>query len=106
MASRRPIIAGSRILVLVTGNREGSLLFPWHAYPAQFAHDTGPVSDNWQVTDQLPPQDVLHGPCRQRKPLSINAELRVVGKSATTFMTMDSTDSSVSSTFRLSWRKC
>lgn len=70
-----------------------------HTYP-------GPMTDNWQVTDRLPPGDILHGPCRERKPLSVNAELKVVGKSATSFMTMDSTDSAVSSTFRLSWRKC
>ncbi|MFC0114372.1 DUF4360 domain-containing protein [Kibdelosporangium aridum] len=92
--------AGSR------GIMKGHYFFPGmptrhssHTYP-------GPLSDNWQATDQLPPGDVLHGPCRQRKPLAVNAELRVVGKSATSFMTMDSTDSSVSSTFRLSWRKC
>jgi hypothetical protein len=63
-----------------------------------------PMSDNWQVTDR--PDGVAHGPCKDRKPLTIDAELKVTGKGNTSFMTMDSTDSAVSTTFRLSWKKC
>ena len=63
-----------------------------------------PMSDNWHVTDT--PDGVAHGPCKERKPLTIEAELKVTGKGNTSFMTMDSTDSSVSTTFRLSWKKC
>ncbi|PWK81500.1 uncharacterized protein DUF4360 [Lentzea atacamensis] len=63
-----------------------------------------PMSDNWQVTDR--PDGVAHGPCKDRKPLTIEAELKVTGKGNTSFMTMDSTDSAVSTTFRLSWKKC
>lgn len=66
----------------------------------------GPMSDNWQVTDLPDPGSVVHGPCKDRKPLTIKAELRVSGKAAESFMTMDSTDSSVSAKFKLSWRKC
>ncbi|NKE56690.1 DUF4360 domain-containing protein [Lentzea sp. PSKA42] len=64
----------------------------------------GPMSDNWHVTDT--PGGVAHGPCKDRKPLTIEAELKVNGKGNTSFMSMDSTDSSVSTTFRLSWKKC
>ncbi|MET9227740.1 DUF4360 domain-containing protein [Lentzea sp. NPDC003310] len=63
-----------------------------------------PMSDNWQVTDT--PGGVAHGPCRDRKPLVVETELKVTGKGAGSFLTMDSTDSSVSTTFRLSWKKC
>lgn len=66
----------------------------------------GPMSDDWQVTDQPDAGSVVHGPCKERRPLTINVELQVNGKSATSFMTMDSTDGSVSSKFRLSWLKC
>ena len=31
----------------------------------------GPMSDNWQVTDT--PDGVAHGPCKDRKPLTIEA---------------------------------
>ncbi|MET8757928.1 DUF4360 domain-containing protein [Lentzea sp. NPDC004782] len=64
----------------------------------------GPMSDNWQVTDT--PDGVVRGPCKDRKPLTIETELKVNGKGNTSFMTMDSTDSSVSTTYRLSWQKC
>lgn len=64
----------------------------------------GPMSDNWQVTDR--PDGVAHGPCKDRKPLTVETELKVSGKGASSFMSMDSTDSSVSTTFRLSWKRC
>ncbi|WP_439659348.1 DUF4360 domain-containing protein [Lentzea sp. HUAS TT2] len=63
-----------------------------------------PMSDNWQVTDT--PSGVAHGPCKDRKPLTVETELKLTGKGSGSFMTMDSTDSSVSTTFRLSWKKC
>ena len=62
----------------------------------------GPMSDNWYVTDT--PAAPQHGSCQDRKPLVVETELKVTG--AGSFMTMDSTDSSVSTTFRLSWKKC
>jgi hypothetical protein len=67
---------------------------------------TGPMTDDWQATDQPGAGTVVHGPCREHRPLTIKVELRVVGKSGTSFMTMDSTDGSASAKFRLSWQKC
>ncbi|WP_434445273.1 DUF4360 domain-containing protein [Lentzea sp. E54] len=81
-----------------------SYRFP--GFPARHSARTyqAPMSDNWQVTDV--PDGEWHGPCRDRKPLTVEAELKVTGRGDGSFMTMDSTDSSVSTTFRLSWRKC
>ena len=87
------------------GVERNTYRFP--GFPTQHSTHTygGPISDNWQATDV--PGAVQHGPCKDRKPLTIEAELKVTGKgSATSFMTMDSTDSSVSTTFRLAWKKC
>lgn len=87
------------------GVERNSYRFP--GFPTRHSTHTyqAPMSDNWQVTDT--PDGVAHGPCKDRKPLTIEAELKVTGKgAATSFMTMDSTDSSVSTTFRLSWKKC
>ncbi|GLZ31723.1 hypothetical protein Lesp02_39110 [Lentzea sp. NBRC 105346] len=67
---------------------------------------TGPMSDDWQSTDRPSPGDVIHGPCKEKKPLTIDAELRIKAKDDTSFITMDSTDSSVTATFKLSWKKC
>ena len=84
------------------GTQRSSYRFP--GYPTRHGTQVyqGPVSDNWQVTDVS--DGVQHGPCKGRKPLTIEAELKVTGKAG--MMTMDSTDSSVSSTFRLSWQRC
>jgi len=87
------------------GVERNSYHFP--GFPTRHSMHTyqGPMSDNWQVTDK--PDSVAHGPCKDKKPLTIEAELKVTGKgAATSFMTMDSTDSSVSTTFRLQWKKC
>lgn len=87
------------------GVQRNTYRFP--GFPTRHSSRTysGPMSDNWQVTDV--PDGVQHGPCKDRKPLVIETELKVTGKgSATSFMTMDSTDSSVSSTFRLAWKRC
>jgi len=74
---------------------------PTEHSPHTFA---GPMTDNWQAVDR--PASVVHGPCRERRPLTVKAELKVTGKSATSFMAMDSTDGKVSADFRLSWQKC
>jgi hypothetical protein len=87
------------------GTQRNTYRFP--GFPTQHSTTTyqAPMSDNWQVTDV--PSKVQHGPCKERRPLTIEAELKVAGKgSATSLMTLDSTDSSVSTTFRLSWQRC
>ncbi|SES01384.1 protein of unknown function [Lentzea xinjiangensis] len=88
----------------VKGTQRSSYRFP--GFPTR--HSThvyqGPMSDNWQVTDT--PDVTQHGPCKDRKPLTVEAELKVAGKGSASFMTMDSTDSSVSTTFRIAWKKC
>jgi hypothetical protein len=66
----------------------------------------GPQDDDWQVTDRPEANEVVHGPCNDRKPLTITADLKLDGQSTTSFMTMDSTDGQVSSRFHLSWLKC
>jgi len=67
---------------------------------------SGPMDDDWQVTDQPDAGSVVHGPCNERRPLTITADLRLDGTSAASFMSMDSTDGSVSAQFHLSWLKC
>lgn len=92
----------------LTDKTKGVVRNDYHfpGFPTRHSMHTyqGPMSDNWQVTDT--PDSVAHGPCKDRKPLTIEAELKVTGKGNTSFMTMDSTDSSVSTTYRLSWKKC
>ena len=66
----------------------------------------GPMDDDWQVTDQPDAGSVVHGPCTERRPLTITTDLQLNGLSTASFMSMDSTDGSVSAQFHLSWLKC
>jgi hypothetical protein len=89
------------------GTERASYFFAGTAPTTHVPHTfDGPMVDNWQTTDVVEPSKILHGPCRERRPLTIKVDLKVVGKSAGSMMTMDSTDSGVSAAFKLSWRKC
>ncbi|RZQ62197.1 DUF4360 domain-containing protein [Amycolatopsis suaedae] len=71
----------------------------------------GPLSDNWQTTDRTEVAEIIYAPCGEQRLFNINAELRVnAGTSdpakTTSFMSMDSTDGSVSTRYQFSWKKC
>ncbi|KGI81267.1 hypothetical protein IL38_12325 [Actinopolyspora erythraea] len=70
----------------------------------------GAYSDNWQVTDETEIGDVVYKPCGVQRNFNINTELRVDAgtsdSSETSFMTMDSTDGSIKTTYHFSWKKC
>jgi hypothetical protein len=88
-----------------TGTKKASYHFVGHGPTRHISNDyAGPYDDNWQATDKPDPGKLTHGPCKQKKPLRIVTELRIKGKSG--FMSMDSTDSSVSARFQLNWKKC
>ncbi|MFC0431845.1 DUF4360 domain-containing protein [Kutzneria buriramensis] len=76
--------------------------------PTRHATQTfaGPVDDDWQFTDMPDAGSVVHGPCKEHKPLTITADLKLDGQSAASFMTMDSTDGEVSLRYHLSWLQC
>lgn len=72
----------------------------------------GPFHDNWQTTDTTPSEAVAWLPCGQKRDFNINTELLVDGggqsdtASTTSFITMDSADSSINATYHLSWKQC
>lgn len=71
----------------------------------------GPMDDNWQATDTTEVASLVFAPCGEVRNLNVNTELRVgAGTSdtskTTSFMTMDSTDASVSTTYHLAWATC
>lgn len=71
----------------------------------------GPLDDNWQATDVNSVAELVYAPCGELRNLNINTELRVYGgtsdtKTTTSFMTMDSTDSAISTTYHFSWLTC
>ncbi|WP_372444754.1 DUF4360 domain-containing protein [Crossiella equi] len=71
----------------------------------------GPYADNWQATDTAEGPELVYAPCGETRNLNVNTELRVqVGSSnpstTTSFMTMDSTDGSIRTTYHFSWKRC
>ncbi|KAF4408344.1 MULTISPECIES: DUF4360 domain-containing protein [Streptomyces] len=71
----------------------------------------GPFDDNWQATDVTELPALVWAPCGETRNFNINTELRVNAgtsdtSSTTSFMTMDSTDGDIATTYQLAWKKC
>ncbi|AXK35547.1 DUF4360 domain-containing protein [Streptomyces armeniacus] len=72
---------------------------------------TGAYNDNWQATDETEWAHMVWAPCGELRNFNINTELRVNAgtsdtKNTTSFMTMDSTDGEVGTTYHFAWKKC
>jgi len=67
-----------------------------------------PLDDNWFVSDEVPIASVVWHPCGELRNLNINTELRVNKGSSTqaSFLTMDSVDGSISTTYHFAWQRC
>jgi hypothetical protein len=69
---------------------------------------TAPLDDNWFASDEVPVAAMVWHPCGELRNLNINTELRV-GRGTSTdasFVTMDSTDGSIATTYHFAWRVC
>ena len=71
----------------------------------------GPMGDDWIATDLVPVQSLVWSPCGAQRNLNINTELRVAGGTSdltktTTFISMDSTDGSINTTYHFAWGHC
>lgn len=70
----------------------------------------GPYDANWQATDRADPATIGFGPCGAARNLNIGTELLVTAgrtdPAAISMIGMDSTDSELTTTFRLAWRAC
>jgi len=69
---------------------------------------TTPLDDNWFASDEVPVASVVWHPCGELRNLNINTELRLAKgtSTGTSFLTMDSTDGSIATTYHLAWRQC
>ncbi|MEV6682895.1 DUF4360 domain-containing protein [Streptomyces erythrochromogenes] len=70
----------------------------------------GPASDNWQASDETSVANLVWAPCGEQRNFNVNTELRVYTGSSDpsrlSFMSMDSTDGSVSTKYHLRWKQC
>ncbi len=71
---------------------------------------TGPTDSDWQRTDNVGIASLSFLPCGEQRYLNINTELRVNRGSSnphtTNFVTMDSTDGSIDTVYRVAWKRC
>ncbi|MCX2922880.1 DUF4360 domain-containing protein [Streptomyces sp. NEAU-W12] len=71
---------------------------------------TGPYDDNWQATDTTDWAQLVYAPCGVQRNFNINTELRVSAGTSSpdkvSFMTMDSTDGDISTTYHMAWKEC
>lgn len=67
-----------------------------------------PLDDNWIASDLVPVAAMVWHPCGELRNLNINTELRVNRGTAadTSFVTMDSTDGSIATTYHMAWKEC
>jgi uncharacterized protein DUF4360 len=77
-----------------------------------FAHNfTSPLIDNWTTTDVTEVNDLVWAPCGTLRNFNVNTELQVDKgtsnvKTATSSITMDSTDLEFSTTYHFAWQEC
>ncbi|MGW2207198.1 DUF4360 domain-containing protein [Streptomyces sp. NPDC001774] len=93
------------------GQQIANYYFQGMPQTVQNAHQFyGPVDDDWQTSDVTEVAQLVYAPCGEQRNFNINTELRVntgtSDRTMTSFMTMDSTDASVSTTYRLAWKAC
>ncbi|WP_017558187.1 DUF4360 domain-containing protein [Nocardiopsis baichengensis] len=91
------------------GTQKASYYFQGMPETEAVTHELpGPYQDNWQFNDRA--NVAIYAPCNAERNFNINTELRVdAGDSdpdELSFMAMDSTDASITTTYVFSWKKC
>jgi len=83
--------------------------FAGHAQTALVTHQfLGPVSDDWQTSDQIPVDSLGYSPCGAAPKLNVNTEIRVnTGTSdpATTTSSITQTETATG-LYHLTWKRC
>jgi hypothetical protein len=72
---------------------------------------SGPLTDDWQKTDVTDVAALVYKPCGELRNFNINSELRAGAgtsnpKTTTSFIAMDSTDGSITTTYHFAWKTC
>lgn len=68
----------------------------------------GEYDDNWHANDEKEWAELVWSPCGEQRNFNINTELRVYAghDGSVSLMTMDSTDSAVSTIYHVAWDEC
>ncbi|KJK54882.1 DUF4360 domain-containing protein, partial [Saccharothrix sp. ST-888] len=95
-----------------TGTEKANYYFQGSPQTSSLSHEfKGRLDDSWQATDTVGVASLVYAPCGERRNFNINTELRVSAGTSdpsrtTSFMTMDSTDGSINTTYHLAWKQC
>jgi hypothetical protein len=93
------------------GYEQASYYFQGDSHTARSKHNfDGYLDGDWQTTDEVGIESLVWAPCGGTRYLNINTELRVgIGNSDPKILnqlTMDSTDTNISTILHLAWKKC
>ncbi|MFD7084591.1 DUF4360 domain-containing protein [Streptomyces sp. NPDC059918] len=94
-----------------SGQERANYYFQGMSQTSRVTHQfNGPLTDDWQASDQTSYSDLVWAPCGEDRFLNVNTELRVYGSSTgggqLNFMSMDSADGSVSTEYSFAWKTC
>lgn len=95
-----------------TALEKASYYFQGSSKTDMIQHDfKGPFSDNWHTTDVTEEGQLVYSPCGELRNFNINTEVRVSAgtsnpKTTTSFITMDSLDNSITTTYHFAWKEC
>ncbi|WP_433332354.1 DUF4360 domain-containing protein [Spirillospora sp. CA-294931] len=94
-----------------TGVEKASYYFQGMSQTTSATHTLkGPHSNNWQFTDKTEVAQLVWKPCGEQRNFNVNTELRVNAGTSdpakTSFMTMDSVDGSIKTTYHFAWKEC
>ncbi|RKS76690.1 uncharacterized protein DUF4360 [Actinomadura pelletieri DSM 43383] len=71
---------------------------------------SGPLEMNYQSTDMLDVTELVWSPCGEQRNFNINTQLLVdIGtsdKSEISFISLDSTDGNIKTTYHFTWKRC
>jgi hypothetical protein len=92
-----------------TGTERANYYFQGQSATAFQVHTFNALQDDWQTTDTTDLAALIYAPCGALRNFNINTELRVTGgtdHTFTNFMSMDSTDGAINTTYQFHWERC
>jgi uncharacterized protein DUF4360 len=91
--------------------QQANYYFQGDSHTVRSRHNfAGPLERDWQTTDEVGVEALTWARCGALRYFNINTELRMGAgtsdPSTTSLITMDSTDTELSTIFHLAWKKC
>ena len=95
-----------------TATERANFYFQGQSATAYVSHTfNGPFGDDWEATDNTDLASLVYSPCGALRNFNINTELRAAAgtsdvKKTTSFISMDSTDGAIDTTYQFHWATC